>query len=156
VESLAREVTDAGGNWLESRMAHLAGQFAGIVQVEIAREGTPALQAALERFRAAGGFQLSFAESQSAGSATGLRTARLEILGHDRPGIVREISHAIASRGANVEEFSSEIRIAPMSGDPLFHAVAILALPPDFDLSILRLDLERIAEDLMVEATLAE
>ncbi|NCF90353.1 MAG: glycine cleavage system protein R, partial [Verrucomicrobiaceae bacterium] len=36
VERLATIVADHHGNWLESRMARLAGQFAGILQVEVA------------------------------------------------------------------------------------------------------------------------
>ena len=35
VEKLAQTVGQHGGNWLESRMSELAGQFAGIVQVEV-------------------------------------------------------------------------------------------------------------------------
>ncbi len=31
VEAVAEPIAAHGGNWLESRMAHLAGQFAGIV-----------------------------------------------------------------------------------------------------------------------------
>src|SRR5688572_15511645 len=35
VEQIAKLVADHHGNWLESRMAHLAGQFAGILRVEV-------------------------------------------------------------------------------------------------------------------------
>ena len=35
VESLAKRVAAHRGNWVESRMAHLAGQFAGILRVEV-------------------------------------------------------------------------------------------------------------------------
>ncbi len=43
VESLAKLVKQEGANWLESRMAHLAGQFAGIVHVEVPAEQADAL-----------------------------------------------------------------------------------------------------------------
>ena len=36
VNALAAAVANRGGSWLESRMARLAGQFAGIVRVEAA------------------------------------------------------------------------------------------------------------------------
>ena len=35
VEAVAEVIAGHGGNWLESRMAHLAGQFAGILRVEV-------------------------------------------------------------------------------------------------------------------------
>ena len=35
VERLAQCVADHGGNWLESRMSRMAGQFAGILRVAV-------------------------------------------------------------------------------------------------------------------------
>ena len=47
VESIARAVAAHGGNWLESRMAHLAGKFAGILRIEVPADKAAALQSAL-------------------------------------------------------------------------------------------------------------
>ncbi|MGL4399643.1 MAG: glycine cleavage system protein R, partial [Luteolibacter sp.] len=47
VNSLAATVASHGGNWLESRMARLAGQFAGIVRIECPAATVDALIAAL-------------------------------------------------------------------------------------------------------------
>src|SRR5438034_8313740 len=38
VQMVAARVADHGGNWLESRMCRLGGQFAGILRVEVANE----------------------------------------------------------------------------------------------------------------------
>ena len=35
VETLAKTITEHGGNWLECRMSHLAGKFAGILRVSV-------------------------------------------------------------------------------------------------------------------------
>jgi glycine cleavage system regulatory protein len=35
VESIARVVAENGGNWLESRMCRLGGQFAGILRIHV-------------------------------------------------------------------------------------------------------------------------
>ena len=35
VQSVAERITAVGGNWEESRMARLAGQFAGILRVTV-------------------------------------------------------------------------------------------------------------------------
>jgi glycine cleavage system regulatory protein len=47
VELLSRIIAGHGGNWLESRMNRLGGQFAGIIRVEIPTAAEPALAAAL-------------------------------------------------------------------------------------------------------------
>ena len=79
---------------------------------------------------------------------------RLELVGLDRPGIVREIARAIAARGVNVEELESHTSSAPMSGETLFHAEAWLRLPPEGDPDELRSALEKLADELMVELSL--
>jgi glycine cleavage system regulatory protein len=84
------------------------------------------------------------------------RLTKLEIVGHDRPGIVREITSALTRAGINVEEFSSEVASAPMSGETLFKATARLQLPDRCDLAPLKRDLEKIAADLLVDVSFAE
>jgi glycine cleavage system regulatory protein len=56
----------------------------------------------------------------------------------------------------NIEELSTERRTAPMSGELLFQARALVHLPPDSSLPALRGDLEKIAGDLMVDLLLGE
>ena len=47
VERIAQTVADAGGNWLDSRMAHLAAKFAGVAEVEVNDGDIAKLEAAL-------------------------------------------------------------------------------------------------------------
>ena len=54
VERISQTVADHGGNWEESRMAHLAGRFAGVLLVQVALERAEALSAALEGLDAHG------------------------------------------------------------------------------------------------------
>ena len=84
------------------------------------------------------------------------RHLRLELLGSDRPGIIREISAALALRGINVDELRTEVVSAPMSGELLFRASAELWIPPTLDLEVLRKDLEALAHELMVDVDLDE
>lgn len=158
VESIAAVVAAHGGNWLESRLARLGGQFAGIVRVEIPSEREAALREAL-RAGAARGLSVAVAAADPAGvvraaSDSGWVRARLELVGQDRPGIVRQVTAVLAAHGANVEDFSSGTESAPMSGDRLFRAHAVVALPPRSDHAALRRALEEIAEDLMVDVDL--
>jgi len=155
VESVARAVAEHGGNWLESRMCRLGGEFAGILRVEIPAEKKSALLAALQKLSANGLQILVRDDAKTTGKISGKQTS-LEIVGSDRPGIVREITAALARAGVNVEEFSSEVVSAPMSGEVLFKATARLQLPERCDLAALKKDLEKIAADLLVDVSFAE
>ncbi len=153
VESVARVVAEHDGNWLESRMCRLGGEFAGILRVEIPAEKKSALLAALQKIS---GLNVVIQPTQSAVAATSGRQTKLEIVGSDRPGIVREITSALARANVNVEEFFSELVSAPMSGETLFKASARLQLPEHCDLAALKRDLEKIAADLLVDVSFAE
>ncbi|MEZ5301832.1 MAG: ACT domain-containing protein [Verrucomicrobiales bacterium] len=86
--------------------------------------------------------------------AEALTVIRLEVVGHDRPGIVSQLAKAIAARGFNVESLESEVASAPMTGDLMFTARAALQAPAGSDLDDLRAELERLADELMVDVTL--
>jgi glycine cleavage system regulatory protein len=155
VESVARVVAGHGGNWLESRMCRLGGEFAGILRIELPAEKRQALIDALQALQDRG-LTVVVRPGEIAAAATSGRLARLEIVGHDRPGIVHEITRALAGAGVNVEEFSSECASAPMSGEPLFKAIARLQLPAGGNEAALKTELEKIAGDLLVDISFAE
>ena len=156
VDSIAGLVTEHGGNWLESRMSRLGGHFAGILRVEVPPEKEPLLVAALQKLEARGLTVVVHPDDLKAAPPTTARLSLLEIVGQDRPGIVREISHTLASFGVNVEELETECASAAMSGETLFKARATLSIPESCDTAQIRQQLERIAEDLIVEISLAE
>ena len=155
VEAVAEIVAAHGGNWLESRMARLAGQFAGILRVEVPKDKADAALAALAGLEPRG-LKVAGEPSAEGSSPSGGRTLDLELVGLDRPGIVREISQLLANSGANVEELSTDRSSAPMSGEMLFVAKARVRLPSSGDLAALRAALERLASDLAVEIRLVE
>lgn len=152
VEKVAAVVADHAGNWLESRLCRLGGQFAGIVRILSHTERRAALTTALHAL-AAEGLTVEVYEDSGPGfpdRASG-RAAHLELVGQDRPGIVRQVAAALAARGVNVEELATECLSAPMSGETLFKARARLLLPESCDVAELRAELERIAADLLVD-----
>jgi glycine cleavage system regulatory protein len=156
VEALAEPIAAHGGNWLESRMAHLAGQFAGILRVEVPEARVAALVEALRALEGRGLRVTVEASAGAAAAAPGRRPMLLDLVGLDRPGIVREISRVLAERGVNIEELSTDRSAAPMSGELLFRSRARVDVPAHVDPAELRGRLERLAEDLLVQVTLAE
>jgi glycine cleavage system regulatory protein len=153
VESVARVVAENGGNWLESRMCRLGGEFAGILRVEINAEKKSDLLAHLQKIS---GLTVTIHSDAAKISRLNARQTKLDIIGSDHPGIVREITSALARADVNVEEFSSEVVSAPMSGEDLFKADARLQLPENCDVAALKKDLEKIATDLQVDVSFAE
>jgi len=154
VESVASIVASHGGNWLQSRMCRLGGEFAGILQIEVDSGQRGALEQDLAKLQAQG---LTVTVCPTAGQAKADgKMARLELVGQDRPGIVREISRALATQGVNVEDLSTECSSAPMSGEALFTAKAKLLIPPSCPLPILRQELEKLAGNLLVDVSIEE
>jgi glycine cleavage system regulatory protein len=155
VEAVADIVTKHSGNWLDSRMSRLGGHFAGILRVEFPAEREEKIIEALRALESRGLSVIIHLDHPSEEPA-GHRYSEIEIIGHDRPGIVREISHVLASHGVNVEELDTERGSAAMSGESIFKARAHLRIPKTTDVGKLRRDLERIAEDLIVDISLKE
>jgi glycine cleavage system regulatory protein len=76
---------------------------------------------------------------------------RLEVVGHDRPGIVRDVSTILAARNVSITELESERMSGSFSGEAMFKAKARLKLPLDLDPDDLRTAVEALANDLMVD-----
>ena len=153
VELLAQTIADHQGNWLESGMSRLAGKFAGILITEVPAEQAEALEAALAALESQG-LKVVAERSAEPAAENNAQSFTLELVGHDKPGIVRDISLALSQRKVNVERLSTELVSGSMSAEELFKANADLTAAVDADLDELQDALEAIASDLMVDITL--
>jgi glycine cleavage system regulatory protein len=147
VSAISDTIAAHGGTWLESRLARLAGQFAGVVRADAPEANAEALTAALGALAG-----LKVTVTRGAGEAEPpKRRLRLELLGLDRPGIVRDATRALAGLGVNIVEFETELRPAPFSGAPMFYAEAMLETPAEVDVEHVRAALESLAGELTAE-----
>jgi glycine cleavage system regulatory protein len=155
VNLLSQTAVAFGANWLESRMANLVGQFAGIVHLDVPEANADPLIAALGELESLG---LRVLVTKSAGTSTDPAThlLHLELVGQDHPGIVRDISRVFALHGASIEDLSTDCVSGSFSGENLFRAKAQLRLPPGSATVELRHALEALANELMVDVTLDE
>ncbi len=144
-----------GANWAGSRMASLAGQFAGIVHFEVADQNADALAGALRGLDASG-LHVVIAVGDVGVPSAGRRIVRLELVGNDRPGIVRDLSGRLAGRGVSIEELHTETVSAPMSAGLLFRVEALLAVPAAVANDELKRELEALATEMMVDIELDE
>jgi len=153
VESLASIIAAHDGNWLESRMAQLAGQFAGILRTSVPDANAAALINALQGL-AVHGLQVVVARSTTDEPAQNSRWLTLDLVGNDHLGIIRDLARTLAQRGINIEELKTACTSAPMTGGILFKATARLRVPLDVAVTELQVTLEQLAHDLMVNITL--
>jgi glycine cleavage system regulatory protein len=150
VDMVARVVAGHDGNWIESRLIRLAGQFAGAIRVDADTQRVDALTAALHELQSKG-----LTVTVQSADAVGVseqppdpRTLVLHFVGHDRPGLVRDIAAALASRSINVEELETAASSMPMTGEPMFTATALLRLPTGADEDELHAALDHLADQL--------
>jgi glycine cleavage system regulatory protein len=169
VDLLSNTIRRHDANWLESRMAQLAGQFAGIVHVHAPEDRADALTDDLVDLQGQGLLihvtrsaptpppppppELE-AEASLESDAKERQVLTLELIGHDRPGIVRDVAAALAARRINVVELQTQTSSAPMSGEPLFKATATLHAPPGTDADELHDALDQVADSLDLDLSL--
>lgn len=152
VRLLSDTVASHGGNWLESRMARLAGHFAGIVRIECPSDSADALGGEL-RACDASNLNITVVREEAA-EAVPLRTLMIDVVGNDRPGIVRELTAAITVAGGNIEELTTGLESAPMSGHPMFRAHGVISIPEETDSAILTAAVECLGGDLTVDLSI--
>lgn len=146
VRALAKTVADHGGSWLESRMARLAGQFAGIVMIDAPDTILPALRA-LEHE----GLRLTVQSASVSPVQTGGERLMLEVTGNDRPGIVRDIAQILATHGVNIEELTTNVVSGSFSGGTLFKTHAFVRAPDADAVASIRAGLEQLGNEMMVD-----
>jgi glycine cleavage system regulatory protein len=144
VRALSQAVAAGGGSWLESRMARLAGQFAGIVLVE-------APESLVDDLRALEGQGLRIVVQGGAAAEVVGDRLTLEVVGNDRPGIVRDITAVVAAHGINIEELTTGVSSGSFSGERLFKATALLRAPDAAAVEAMRAGLEQLGNELMVD-----
>lgn len=79
---------------------------------------------------------------------------RLEILGNDRPGIVRDVSGVLAAHDLSVDSLTTQTRDAPMAGGVLFETTVLAHAPIGSDPAVVRAALEQLAGEMQVDITL--
>jgi glycine cleavage system regulatory protein len=154
VDLVSKTLVAHDANWESSRMVRLGGRFAGVLLASVDPQGADALASALSKL-GNDGMKVIVDRSGEATAAEG-RTLVLELVGQDRPGIVHDISAAIARRNVNVEELHTECDDAPMAGGQLFKLRAELRADASLDRDELRETLEGLAADLMVDLSIRE
>lgn len=154
VEDIAAVISAHEGNWVQSSMAKLGGEFAGIVQFTAAEEKADTLITALKSLSEKG-ITIEIAKDQpvAEGEKYG-EMAVIELTGLDHSGIVHEITQMLRENKVMIDHLETNIYTASMAGEPMFCARAEIRLPETLTIAQLNEAAEAIAEDIMVDITL--
>jgi glycine cleavage system regulatory protein/folate-dependent phosphoribosylglycinamide formyltransferase PurN len=155
VSLLSERAQGFGANWAGSRMTNIAGQFAGMVHLQVANKYANALTAALRGLESEG-LRIVIARSDMPAAPPGRRIVGLELVAPDRPGIVRDLSKNLAERGVSIEDLHTEIVGAPAPGQHLFKVKALLVVADALSNEALRDALQTLADEMMVDIALDE
>ena len=152
VSAVSDKAAEHGANWADSLMANFAGQFAGIVQLEVAPENCAALMASLSALESPQ-LRIVITQAQGGNSRVATRRLQLDLVGHDRPGIIHGISSQLARHSVSIDKLKTHIASGAMSGEQMFHMKAQLTVPSTLDADVLRTGLESLANEMMVDIT---
>ena len=155
VSSLAERAQRLGANWAASRMTRLAGEFAGMVHLEVPRENADALATSL-RDLASSGLQVVVARSDGANVTSKLRVVELELVGEDRLGIVSNLTKLLAGRGISIESIHTDIVRSGVSGKQTFKVEAHLLVPSAVSVEALQQEVGSLAREMMLDIALGE
>lgn len=154
ISHLASTITAKGGNWQASSISRLSGHIAAIIELTIPNTQELALTEALKMLDGPGMMmQVSGLDDTHCPAP---RTLSLDLLGHDQPGIVSQITRILTDNGITIVQMDTECFPGQMSAEPMFHATMELEQIAGHDLEPLRHQLEQIAAELMVELTLQD
>ena len=155
VSLLSERAQGFGANWTESRIAALEGRVAGLVHFEVPSHNAEPMAAALSSLESSG-VHVVVAKQEQIPVPAGRRVVKLELVGHDRPGIVSELSGSLARRRVSIEDLHTEIVDGATPAEHLFKVKALLVVPESVPNDELRRALEPLTKEMTVDIALGE
>jgi methionyl-tRNA formyltransferase len=140
-----------GASWTNSRMSHLSGEFAGMVQLEVPPESADGLITALKDLESTG-LRVAIAKSEGKANTTGLRLMTLELVGSDQVGIVSKLTAALSERNISIEQIDTTI--VQGAAQTSFKVRAEIFVPKAVNDADLRSALDALAQEITVDIAL--
>ncbi len=158
VAELAQLVYDSDANLEDSRMTILGSEFAVILLCSSTAEGSgERLSLGAKRLEHDHGLTILLRDVEASARpslpASGTKLFRVRAAGEDKAGIVAGICRALAERGVNIADLSSQSRPGP-GGSPHYELSILAEVPERLTVAELRGALEAEADRLVVDVSL--
>ncbi len=159
VAELAQLILECDGNLEDSRMTILGTDFAVILLCSsTAADAGDRLAVGAKRLEREHGLTILLrhleAGPRPAVPAPGHRLFRMQAAGEDKAGIVAGLCRVLAEHGVNIAELATRSRPGP-GGSPHYEMTLALEVPGRTDPQALRAALEREADRLVIDLSLA-
>ncbi len=155
VRLMAQTAERHGANWAASRLARLAGEFAGMIHLDVPRENAQALATALSALESSG-LRVAISLSEAGAAPAGMRGVELALAGDDRRGIVSQLTAILAGRGITIENLHTEIVGSAGSGRQTFRVGAHLLVPQSLSCEQLQRELGGLAHAMTLDIALGD
>lgn len=133
LKQLSDTIVSHQGKFINSKLSHLEGQFAGLFKVEVPSENE---EAAKISFLALSELNCNFAKLAEPLTATA-QQIRLNIDANDRPDLLNDISHLLHDRDVAVKQVECQRYGVAELGKALFSGSFVLDLPIDISPDLL-------------------
>ncbi|MBN2339906.1 MAG: glycine cleavage system protein R [Deltaproteobacteria bacterium] len=148
VSRLSAVVHNAGGNFEDSRMATLAGDFALLVLFSADDTAITQIQNDVKKIESELEITTHFRKASQKSDAGGTHEYSFEATGHDRPGIVSRLSAVLSQNDVNVISMDTSLVNMAFIGTPMFKIKGKVQTPKGTDIASLRDTLEDVCEDM--------
>lgn len=142
---LTQKTKTLGGKWLANKFAHLDGQLAALLKLEIDEDKLPEFKSMMATFTAVEARYTAPRNSKTTGQAV---TFTLE--GEDRSGLTSDITHLLDENDVKVEHFESRRYPITELGTDVFEAQLDLFLPASISAEHLKSHLENLSGRMRV------
>lgn len=154
VNALTRQVSDLGGNIVDSRMTRLGGEFAVLMMVAGSWDTIAKVEAALPGLQKELDLTLiSRRTGEREPEPAGLPYT-VEVFALDHPGIVHQLAGFFSSRGINIQDLYTDSHPAAHTGSPVFTASLTIHVPEGVHISRLREEFLDFCDSLNLDAVL--
>lgn len=149
INKLTVKTKALGGKWLANKLAHMDGQIAGLLKMEIDQDKLDAFKSMMAEFEA---LSVSYHEAMDDAQEGG-KSVKLTLEGEDRSGLTSDITHLLYEQDVQVEHFESQRYPVTGLGTGVFEAHLDLKLPRTLTIDNLKVELEGLSDRMRVFAS---
>ena len=150
IQAVSDCVLQHDGNWLESSLSRLCGQFAGLVHIDVDEARRADLLHSLAQLEQQGIRVTEHSADGVVEEDDSVNAVEILVEANDRPGIIGEITQVLGLAGINIESLETGCESASMAGYTLFRAHMLLAMPDAMSEDDLDAIFASVSDDLMI------